>query len=88
MAIVYRKQSIYEGLRRPRWSQFASEIYKIDPIVYGTCNVDTWISHLFVSFQLLQVTQVIHLKARYSRQAESIVRKKEMVWKQRIAHEL
>ena len=33
--------SIYEGLRRPRLSQFASEIYKVDTIVYGTYNVGT-----------------------------------------------
>ena len=35
------EKSIYEGLRRPRWSQFASEIYKEDTIVYGTYNVGT-----------------------------------------------
>ena len=38
--VIY-KFSIYEGLRRPRWSQFASEIYKVDTIVYGTYNVGT-----------------------------------------------
>ena len=46
-------KSIYEGLRRPRWSQFASEIYKVAPKVYGTCTADTWSFHLFVLFQLL-----------------------------------
>ena len=59
--------------------------YEVDTIVYGTYNVGTWSFHLFVLFQLLQVqfryrlknqnnqnkTKVIHLKARYSRQAES-----------------
>ena len=32
-------RSIYEGLRRP-WSQYASEIYKVDTIVYDTYNVE------------------------------------------------
>ena len=48
---MYRK-SIYEGFRRPRWSQFASEIYKVDTIVYGTYNVGTWRFHLFVFYDL------------------------------------
>ena len=77
--------SIYEGLRRPRWSHFASEIYKVDTMVYGTYSDGTWSFHVFAVFQLLQVQfryrlkipkqpekdSGIHLKARYSRQAES-----------------
>ena len=30
---------------RSRWSQFASEIYKVGTIVYGTYNVGTWSFH-------------------------------------------
>ena len=46
--ILSNTQSIYEGLRRLRWYQFASEIYKVDTIVYGTYNVGTWSFHLRV----------------------------------------
>ena len=56
------KKSIYKGLRRPRWSQFASEIYKVDTIVYGTYNVGTWSFHIFVLFQLLQIQFRYRLK--------------------------
>ena len=48
---IKHRKSIYEGLQRPRWSQFASEIYN----VYGTYNVGTWSFHLLVSFQLFQL---------------------------------
>ena len=29
LKVTLLPESIYEGLRRPRWSQFASEIYKV-----------------------------------------------------------
>ena len=45
-------------MRRPRWSQFASETYKVDTIVYGTYNIGTW----SVLFQLLQVQFRYRLK--------------------------
>ena len=62
ISVLSHTKSIYEGLRRPRWSQFASEIYKVDTIVYGT-YVSTWSYHLFVLFQLL--LQLLQVQFRY-----------------------
>ena len=81
-------ESIYKGLRRPRWSQFASEIYKVDTIVYSTYNVGIW--SFFVLYKLWQVQFRYRLKLPKQPKQDSCDTSKSKIlvpsWKWSIMH--
>ena len=74
ISISKKLKSIYEGLRRPRWSQFASEIYNVDTMVYGTYNVGTYLNRIeFISgtkFTIITIFYNVYSKYNIPRKGQ------------------
>ena len=67
----FTQVSIYEGLRNPRWSQFASEIYKVDTIVQCTYTVSTWIEYISgTKFTIITIFYNVYSKYNIPRKGQ------------------